>query len=469
MSTLYESLADALEALIDGGVYAAGSRMPSIRALSKQRNLSVTTCVNAYHELERRGRLESKPRAGFNVLARSPLSFVQPSTISVRNRPTPINTQQRIRRMLEAAGDPRVVNFGAANPHPSFLPGVSLERSYRQVLRSQRHRCLGQEFPPGAIELRTVITRRLAAFQVYTSPDELLITNGCQEAVTIALKLTTCPGDVVAIESPTYYGLLEVLRALGLRAIEIPANSEDGISIEALRLAATEWKVVALIIIANHSNPLGVTLSDRKKQSILALAEELDFSIVEDDVYGDLPIAGHRPRPLKAWDHNQRVYYCASATKTVSPGLRIGWLLPGRGDMQKAIHLQYVSTVSVQSVGQFVLTEYLARSHVDRQRRLMAKEFDLCRIRMLNEIANTFPKGTQVTNPQGGFVIWVELPHDADTVETMARALQDGIAFAPGTLFSVNKRFKNCLRLNAAMKWSDRTRNALGQLSEYFR
>lgn len=465
MSLLYERIANSISALIQSGVYPPGARLPSVRDLSHNRSVSVSTSVRVYHELERRGSIESRPQAGFYVVSSTPLAGL-PGSIDAVKQPMPVTGQDRIMRMLQAVNDPAIVNFGAATPHPEFLPGVALERSYKKAWRSNRRRCLSQEFAPGCAELRTQIARRLASIQTFTRPEDILITNGCQESVSIALRLVTQPGDVVAIESPTFYGLLEVIRGLGLRALEIPTSPESGLSLEALELAATEWSLKACVVIPNYSNPLGVSMSNDKKKRLIAMAEQFDFSIVEDDIYGEIPAKGNRLLPIKSWDDTGRVLYCSSATKTVSAGLRIGWLVPGAANMARAIHLQYVSTISVETVGQLALADYFSNGQINRHMRKMAREYDHSRVHLLNEVEKLFPEGSRISRPSGGFVLWIELPGNIDTAELMNEALEDGICFAPGTLFSASGRFTNCLRLNSAQKWEPRIERALVRLAK---
>ena len=228
--TLYQSLADRLQRLIGEQVYPVGSRLPGVRVLAEQQQVSVSTAVNACRELERRGVLEARPRSGCYV--RQPPVLREPPRVATASRkPRKITGQEQVLQMLQNVNNPAVVNLGAAVPAPEFMPVAAMERVFHGVLREQRRRCVGYEFPPGAPELRTQIARRLAGMQCAVAPEEVLITNSCQESVAIALKLTTRPGDTVAIESPTYYGLLQVIESLGLKALEIPTDPEQGISL----------------------------------------------------------------------------------------------------------------------------------------------------------------------------------------------------------------------------------------------
>ena len=447
---LYQDLADRLQGLIRQQVYPVGTSLPGVRRLSEQHSVSVSTAVNACQELERRGLLEAKPRSGFFVL-QAPVRREPPRLSLVSKTPRPVTGQERVLHLAQAVRDTSIVNLGAAVPNPDLMPVAALERSFRTVLREQRRRCVGYEFPPGAPELRTQIARRLAAVQCHVTPDQILVTNSCHESLSIALRLITKPGDTVALESPTYYGLLQVIESLGLKALEIPTDPVTGISIEALSLALERWDIAACVLIPNFSNPLGVLLSDERKQALLKLMSKHGVPLVEDDIYGDLPFSGKRPRPIKSWDTEGIVYYCSSSSKTLSAGK----------DNKRAEALQYMNTVAVSTPSQLAMAHYLEHGHYERFLRNVCSEHARSVARMTDRVTQLFPAQTRVSRPAGGFVLWVELPGDVNTLELMEKSFAAGVSFAPGALFSASGKFGNCLRLNCAVRWDARVERAL--------
>ncbi len=461
---LYQDLADRLQGLIKEQVYPIGSALPGVRRLSEQHGVSVSTAVNACQELERRGLLEAKPRSGFFVL-QPPVLREPPRLSLVARTPRPVTGQERMLRLAQAANNPNIVNLGAAVPNPDLMPIAGIERAYRTVLREQRRRCVGYEFPPGAPELRKQIAQRLAAIQCTVTAEQILITNSCHESLSIALKLITKPGDTVALESPTYYGLLQVIESLGLKALEIPTDPVQGVSIEALSLALERWNISACVLIPNFSNPLGVCLSDERKQALLALLRKHNVPLVEDDIYGDLPFSGKRPRPIKSWDKDGLVYYCASSSKTLSAGMRVGWLVPGKHNA-RAEALQYMNTVAVCTPSQLALAHYLQNGRYERFLKQVRGEHARAVARMTDRVTQLFPAQTRVSRPEGGFVLWVELPDEIDTTALMERALEVGVSFAPGSLFSATGKYGNCLRLNCAVHWDARVERALIALAK---
>ena len=459
----YQQLADRLQTLILDQVYPVGSRLPGVRRLGQQHGVSVATAVSACRELEQRGVLEARPRSGFFVCP-PPARREASNLPSADRRPRPVTGQERVLRMVQAVNDPALVNLGAAVADPDFQPVARMEQAFRTVLREQRRRCVGYEFPPGAPELRAGLARRLAALRCPVAPDDVLITNSCQESVAIALRMVTRPGDTVAIESPTYYGLLQVIESLGLKALEIPTDPIQGLSLEALTLALERWPVAACVVVPNFSNPLGACMPDARKRALLALLAEHDVPLVEDDIYGDLPLRGPRPLPIKAWDRDGRVYYCSSCSKTLSAGLRVGWLVPG-ADRERAWYLQFINTVSVATPSQLALAHVLDHGHYDRHLRTVRDLLARAVARMTDRVSALFPASTRVSRPAGGFVLWLELAGEVDTEELAERALDAGVSFAPGALFSASGKFDHCLRLNCAVRWDQRVERALARLA----
>lgn len=460
---LYQALADRLQGLINEGVYPVGSAVPGLRRLSRTHGVSVSTVVSATRELERRGVLEARPRSGYYVLP-PPVQRDMPRARSRSRRPHPVTGQEQLLQIIQSVQDRTIVNFGTAVPDPDYMPASVIEKAFRRVWREQRRRCIGYEFPPGALELRTQIARHLAGLQCQVSPDQVLITNSCQESIAIALRLLTRPGDIVLLESPTYYGLLQVVDALGLKALELPSDPVEGISLGALELALERWKVAACVLVPNFSNPLGVCLSDIRKQAVLQLLGKYRVPLVEDDIYGDLPFNGPRPRPIKSWDRDGLVYYCSSSSKTLAAGLRVGWLVPGT-DQHRAEYLQFINTVCVGTPAQLALAEVLEKGRYERMMRQVTARHARSVAAMVERVTQLFPADTRVSRPSGGFVLWVELPGQVDTSQLIGPALEAGVSFAPGSLFSATGKFANCLRLNCAVRWDARVERGLVALA----
>lgn len=464
MDHLYEVVAREFAERIEQGLYRPGDRMPGVRSLSEQRGVSIATVVAAYRRLEDDGFIEARQRSGFYIRARPVRRVAEPGPSAPASRPSPVTGQELVLRLVKAANDPGIVQLGAAVPDPSFLPTRAVEHALAGAARHHRVRAAAYEFPPGVPELRRQIARRMAEAGCAVNPDEVVITNGCQEALTLALRAVTAPGDVVAIESPTFYGLLQVIDSLGLEALEIPTHPRDGISLEALELALERWPVKACVAVPNYSNPLGYCMSDERKHRLVALLSARGIPLIEDDVYGDLGFSSRRPSVCKAVARDADVLYCASFSKTLSPGLRIGWIAPGR-HQERVEYLKYVANLATPTAPQLAVADLLESGRYERHLRQVRGQYARAVARMIGAVTRYFPEGTKVTQPEGGFVIWVELPGHVDSFDLARRALAEGISIAPGPIFSATQKYRNYLRFSCACAWDGRAERALATLA----
>ena len=369
-------------------------------------------------------------------------------------KPVPVTGQELVLRLVQAANEPDFVQLGAAVPAPDFLPTRAIQRALAAAARAGGANLATYQFPPGSPELRRQIARRMADAGCQVAPDEIVITSGCQEALILSLRAVTGPGDVVAIESPSFYGLLQAIDSLGLKALEIPTDPATGISLEALELALEKWPVRACALTANFSNPLGGIMPVEKKQALVALLARHDIPLIEDDIYGDLGFEGERPQALRACDEAGGVIYCASFSKTLSPGLRVGWMVPGRW-REQVEYLKYVTSLAAPTLSQLAVADYLHHGGYDRHLRQVRGAYARQVALMTRAVGKYFPAGTRVTRPRGGFVLWVELPEEVDALNLCQRALEQHISIAPGPVFSASGKYRNCIRLNCAQPWSD--------------
>ena len=292
------------------------------------------------------------------------------------------------------------------------------------------------------------------------APDDIVVTGGCQEALSLALRAVANPGDIIAIESPTFYGLLQVIDSLGMRALEIPTDPNHGMSLDALALAIEQWPVRACVVVPNFSNPLGYCMPPARKQALVSVLARHDIALIEDDVYGELGFSAPRPEAAKAWDEDGRVLYCSSFSKTLAPGLRVGWIAPGRY-RERIEYLKYVLNLASPTLPQLAVAEFLERGGYDRHLRQVRGDYARQIARMIQTVGKTFPEGTRVTQPAGGFVLWVELPSGSDAMRLYRQALAERISIAPGPMFSATQKYGNFIRLNCAQPWDERMERAM--------
>ncbi|ABC33455.1 Transcriptional regulator containing a DNA-binding HTH domain and an aminotransferase domain (MocR family) and their eukaryotic orthologs [Hahella chejuensis KCTC 2396] len=470
----YEEVAEAVAGRIRQGMYAVGDRIPGTRDLVEHFSVSVSTIMAAQRLLERQGWVEARPRSGYYVRRRNQEGAAEggaalPKVTGFESAPTLVDTQQTIMSLVQATQSPRGMNFAMAAPATQFLPAAAMEKAFRAALRESGEEIEAYSFPPGALRLREAIVQRMKDAWCDLEPDDILITNGCHEALTLALRAVTQPGDVVAVESPTYFGLLQVIDALGLKALEIPADPKSGLSLEALQLALEQWPVKACVAMPNFSNPLGCLMPDERKEQLVRLLEVRGVPLIENDIYGELGFSGLRPRAAKSYDRAGGVLYCSSFSKSIAPGLRVGWMAPGRW-LPQVGYLKFASTLACPSLPQMAVAHYLAQADFDRHLRRMRHEFAVHVERMTTAVLRHFPPGVRVSQPAGGFVLWVELAEGRDTVALYRKALAAGVSIAPGTLFSGDgDKYRHCLRLNCAAPWTAEAEDAIRQLGGWLR
>lgn len=457
---LYVELADSLQQLVEQGTLRPGHRVPSVRRMALQRDVSISTVLQAYTMLENRGFLEARPQSGYYVRPRLPLDTPEPRMARPMAKPSYVGVSDFTAEVLATCVDPSYISLGAACPAPSLFPTKKLARVMGSVARNDPS-LIGRYTMNWAYEpLTREIARRYLQAGAALAHDELVITVGCTEAVNLALRAVTKPGDTVAVETPAYFGILQLIQSLNLRVLEIPTDSREGLCLDAFRDAIRQNDVKALFVMPSFQNPLGACMPDSKKEKLYELLSEFDIPAIEDDIYGDIHFSERRPKPLKAWDRDGRVLLCSSFSKTLAPGLRVGWIAPGRY-MERVKRLKFTNTLGTPVVLQKTVSDFLRDGGYDHHLRSIRRAYQNQMHLVSQAILRHFPVGTRLSRPQGGFVLWIELPSRVDTLKLYTEALRHRINTAPGPLFSVKERYRNCLRLNCGLPWSDTVARAL--------
>jgi DNA-binding transcriptional MocR family regulator len=459
----YERLAEDLGGIIVAGNLRPGERLPSVRRLSRERRLSVSTVLQALRRLEDRGLVEARPQSGYfvrhTVARRS-----QPNARSTPEAPVPVDVSQRLMRVLQTSMQPGVTPLAAALPACSLLPLAALQRLYGGVARRHPHLLEGgSHVNMDAPALVRQLVLRSVGWAGPLAASEFVITNSCTEALGLCLRAVTQPGDTVAVESPAYYLMLQLLETLGLKALEIPTDPHSGLSIEALDLATRQGRVAACLLVPNASNPLGSIMPDEHKRRLARLSAERDLAVIEDDIYGDLHFCNERPRPIKAFDTTGNVMLCSSFSKCLSPALRIGFVAAGRYRARIALQ-KTITSGATNPVTQQVLAEYLESGAYERHMRGLRRTYERQVEAMRASVARHLPAATRLTAPQGGFVLWVELPEEVDTTALHDRAIAAGVGYVPGELFSASGMYRNCLRLNCGNPHTPEIEDAVRRL-----
>lgn len=444
---LYQKIAQHFQGSIEKGSLVPGDKMPSLRRVKEQFGVSLTTAVEAYRLLEDMDLIQSHPRSAYTVNEKrfyevdEPLSTKPPAKASyVKTVSSDI--------MMDVLADKNYIPLGAAVCNASLFPEKQMVKMFKQSLDG----CLGniEVYSPisGRHELEKFISQRFSLAMGPCDPKKILITNGANEAVFMAIQAITKPGDVVAIESPSYFSLIEMLKANHLKVMELPTDPRQGIDLTILERRLKKGAINAIFLMPNFQNPAGHAMPDQNKKKLVDLVTKYQIPVVEDDVYGELSFSGKRPSTLKSYDREGWVIHCNSFSKSLAPGMRIGWCVPGRF-FDAIWHIKRISNIATSTAPQLAMVKYL-KSHsytpyIKNLRKILAHSVSSLRF----WLAQSLPSGTKITNPEGGHVLWVECDPDLDSQKLFSEALKKKITLAPGTLFSASGLYGNCFRLNA--------------------
>ncbi|MDR8397424.1 MULTISPECIES: aminotransferase-like domain-containing protein [Paraburkholderia] len=460
---LYEKLADDIETSIRQGVYRHGERLPSVRQISRQHRISVTTAIRAYLLLESRGLVTSRPQSGYFVNRRDE---GERKALELRpSKPIPISSPVDVSRLvlstLRSIGVDDAVPLGSPYPDPSLFPFERINRYAYDAGRGKAQWGVTDALPPGNAKLVRQIARRYLENGMAVDPNEIVITVGATEAINLCLQAVAKPGDVIAVESPTFYAMLHAIERMGMKAIEVSTHPEHGIDIGALAAIVESQPIAACMVMPNFQNPLGFLMPDERKRELVELLTKRDIPVIENGVYNELHFGSSHPSSLKSFDTKGLVLHCSSFSKSLTSAYRIGWALPGRYRDQVE-KLKFLNTLTSPSIPQLAIAEFLERDgfehHLRKVRKAYAQQANL----MKAIVSRFFPEGTRMSNPAGGYVLWVELPPKVDAMRLYKLALDQGITIGPGYMFSVSETtYRNFIRLNYSSPWSSEIEQAV--------
>ena len=464
--TRYQALADDIEASIRTGVLRPGDRLPSVRRTCEARGVSASTVFQAYYLLEARGLVRARERSGYYVSAgagQRPASVLRP--MQPQETSIAVDVSEYVFEVLQASMTPGVVAFGAAFPSPRLFPLARLGQSLAASAQALGRWSSVDDFTPGNPALRRQIALRYLADGLQVPAEEIIVTNGALEALNLCLAAVTRPGDRVVVESPTFYGALQALARRGLQAVEIPTEAREGVDLAALEHAIVRHRPAACWLMTSFQNPLGSLMPDAKKQALVGLLAHYGVPLIEDDVYAELYFGDKRPLPAKAFDRTGSVLHCGSFSKCLAPGYRLGWAAPGRFAKAVARH-KLTSTLGSSAPMQLALADYLQQGGFDKHLRRLRQTLASRQARCVQAVTAFFPPGTRMTQPLGGYFVWVELPPGVDVLQLHRQALEHGISIAPGPIFSASGGFAQGMRLNYGQEWTEHTETALATLGQ---
>ncbi len=456
----YEKIIEYIQNSIKKSIIPFGTKLPSLRKIQKQFDCSMSVAKQAYQELEMQGVVQAIEKSGF---------FVKPSI--KRPSPTPQKEHYSLKsslpveksimnRVIDAGNNPKIISFGAGIPDKSILPVKKLQKTISQNAK---------EFPDllcnytpfrGNLLLRQALVKFLFNKGISVNSEEIMITNGCMEALSLAIRSTTQEGDTIVIENPVFFGLINLLKHLNRRVIEIPTDPIRGIDLNILEEVVSKKRVKICIVSASFQNPLGFIMSTNDKQKILELSEKYAFLIVENDIYSETGYSQNNFRSIRSFDSKDRVLYCSSFSKAISPGIRIGWIIAG-----KYLH-QCELIKSSESLGgvnllQKSMADFLNKGGYDFFIKKFRKKLAEQMYEIKNKIIDLFPKNIKISNPLGGFYLWVELPSHIDSIKLFEDSFAKNIGIVPGVAFTTSNRYLNCIRISCGAPVTDKTINAI--------
>lgn len=465
---IYVQVAEGIEKMIADDVLQIGDKLPSVRLLSNEHGISMGTAFKAYYHLEGKGLIESRPKSGYYVRFNQRRFPGIPKT----NKAEPVESEVSIKDMIAtvykdiSASD--VINFALAIPALELLPASKLNKSIGYALRNSKSHCLLYEHVQGNVDLRKQIARLAFNWRGKINADDVVVTAGCMEALVICLRAVTKPGDTVVVERPAYFGIYQAMESLGLKVIEIASDPDSGPDLDSLKTVLKQFPVKACLMVPNFSNPLGSCMPDENKRQLVEIITTLGVPLIEDDIYGELYFGKHRPKTCKYYDKKGLVMHCSSFSKSLAPGYRIGWILPGRF-LQEVKQIKAMHTVSSTTLTQVAMAHFLSIGRYEYHLKSLRKALHTQCMKYIQGIVEYFPADTKVSRPQGGFVLWVELNKKVNAYKLCTQALKHNISIAPGQIFSMTGNYSNYVRISYGKPWNEDVEYGLMMLGRMVR
>lgn len=462
----YLKIAEELERMINRNVYPVGDKLPSLRLLSVHFKVSIGTMLKAFNLLIDKGLVLGKERSAYLVLRKADAGVAVPKGLRYKPELIGLADVKKLDKFKETAlSDERGISFLNAVLDINLLPLNAIRRSLQEASRDLTGSHLLYEHASGNALLRKEIAKRSFRWNGKLTAEEIVVTNGTLEAVGLCLRAVTKKGDVVLIQTPFYHGILQTLGALDLQIIELPGDTISGINVADLEAACSTYKVAACVFSSNFNNPNGAILPDHKKREIAAFAARKKIPVIDDDIYGDLHFESERPTNIKTYDQDGWVMLCSSFSKSVAPGYRIGWCAAGRFTAA-VVKLKALTNVATASIVQLSLLQLLTSGAYDRHLRKLRPILLRLMLLTVQAIEKYFPKGTRLSRPSGGLVLWLELPEGFDAVKLQQAAELKYIQFAPGPMFSSRGDYVNYIRISYTNLWTGKVESAVQQLGQ---
>jgi DNA-binding transcriptional MocR family regulator len=467
---LYMQVADGLEKMIADDVLKIGDKLPSVRVISDEYGISMGTAFQAYYHLEGKGLIESRPKSGYYVRFNHKRFPALPKMIQHEQLSHDVSVKEMIASIYTdiVLYNKKVINLALAVPDTSLLPIAKLNKSVQYVLRNSKDSCVNYEHVQGNLELRNQVSKLAFNWGGKIKPDEVIVTGGCLEAITLCLRAVTKPGDTVAVESPNYFGIFQAIESMGLKVVEISSCFIDGIELDCLEEAIKKFPIKAVVAIPNFNNPLGGCMPDENKKKLVDLITLHNIPLIEDDIYGELYFGKNRPHTCKYYDTKGTVMHCSSLSKSLTPGYRIGWTIPGKF-LDTVKQIKRIQNISSPTLTQAAIAHFLQNGRYEYHLKNMRKALHTQCLRYMQAIIDYFPEDTKVSRPHGGFVLWVQLNKKVNDFKLRTEAMKHNISIVPGKIFSASNDYGSCIRISFGKPWDDDADYGLMMLGKIIR
>ncbi|MDQ3682794.1 MAG: PLP-dependent aminotransferase family protein [Bacteroidota bacterium] len=465
---LYMQVAGGVEKMIAEDVLKIGDKLPSVRVLSEEHGISMGTAFQAYYYLEGKGLIESRPKSGYYVRFNHKRFPALPKMMQADSLSHTVSVKEMISNIYSDITADHKMNFALAVPDASLLPAAKLNKSVVHALRNSKDHCIQYEHTQGNIDLRKQIAKLAFNWGGKIKPEEVIVTNGCLEAITMCLRAVTNYGDTVAVECPSYFGIYQAIESLGLKVVEISSDPTTGLELASLEKAIEKFNIKACVCVPNFNNPLGSCMPDENKKKLVDLITKHNIPLIEDDIYGELYFGKNRPRPCKYFDTKGMVMHCSSLSKSLAPGYRIGWTLPGKF-FEEVRQIKRMHNISSPTLTQAAMAHFLQYGRYEYHLKNLRKALHTQCLRYIQSIITYFPADTKISRPHGGFVLWLELNKNVDVFKLRSDAMKQHISVVPGKIFSASCNFSHCLRISFGKPWNDDIDYGLKLLGELVR
>ncbi len=465
MTFQYIQLANEIETKILKGDIHAGEKLSSRRTMHNESQNSISTVHKAYIELERRGIIEAKEKSGFFVKTDLNYQANTPELAECQVTPQKVNINKLMLSITDKMASKNLKSAGLSIPANEILPLKQFSRIFKALTPQDMDQVFGYGRPMGSLELRRQIAKRTIGVSGRTSSEEIVITNGCMDAISLSLRSVAKPGDIIGVESPTYSGFLQLIEQNNMYALELPTHITNGVEVDNLKRTLDAHQVKACLFNPSYQNPLGFVMSNENREKLVRLMNDKNIPIIEDDIFGDLHFEEKRPSTLKSFDKKGLVLYCSSFSKTLAPGLRVGWAIPG-AFLENMKALKSNLSLSSARLNQYMIVQFLKHGSYDRQLRLIRNELKKQMSDMALAALRHFPKDTRITSPEGGLNLWVQLNDSIDSVELYKEALLENILLTPGLICSVSGKYRNCIRLGCGNPLDEKLENTIKTLGQ---